>query len=223
MNAPSPKQPKAYKLQKQDFYGRDFLVTPAVLIPRPETEAIIDIVKSLAGQPILPGIKAPEPKIAENAKILDVGTGSGCIAITIKKELPLTRVTGVDIDRSALEIAEKNAKNLGADVHFYKSDLLSNITEIPDVLVANLPYVDKNWDWLDLEALSYEPAIALFANDHGLEPIKKLLNQAAKHKIEHIILEADPSEHQAIQDYLPDGYELAKTSGFILYIRRVSR
>lgn len=219
MNAPLP---KAYKDGHVDFYGRDFLVAPAVLIPRPETEAIIDVVKSLAGKPILPGVKAPVAVVPENVKILDVGTGSGCIAITIKKELPSAQVTGVDIERSALEIAEKNAKNLGADVIFLQSDLLDNTIKTPDILIANLPYVDKNWDWLDLGALSYEPSIALFANDHGLELIKKLINQAAEKKINHIVLEADPCQHRTIRDYLPDDYELAKTSGFILYIRRVS-
>ena len=220
MNAPLP---KAYKDGYADFCGRDFWVSPAVLIPRPETEAIIDVVKSLAGKPILPGVKAPKPKIAENAKILDVGTGSGCIAITIKKELPSAQVTGVDIDQSALEIAEKNAKKLGASVHFYQSNLLNNVTETPDILIANLPYVDKDWDWLDKDALAAEPAIALYANDHGLELIKKLLDQATNRKIGNIILEADPCQHQAIQDYLPDGYELIKTSGFILYIHQASR
>lgn len=220
MNAPLP---KAYKEGYADFYGRNFLVTPAVLIPRPETEAIIDIVKSLAGKPILPGVKAPTPTIAENAKILDVGTGSGCIAVTLKKELPSAQVTGVDIDRSALEIAEKNAKNHEAKVTFAKSDLLADVKETPDVLVANLPYVDKDWDWLDKAALSYEPAIALYADDHGLELIKRLIAQATERKIAHIILEADTYEHQTIQEVIPDGYELAKTSGFILYIRRMSR
>lgn len=211
----------AYNKGYQDFYGRDFIVTPDVLIPRPETEAIIDIVKSLAGKPILPGVKAPAPVIRENVKILDVGTGSGCIAITIKKELPLSQVTGVDVEESALKIAEKNAKNLNADVAFLKSDLLSSINDDYDIIVANLPYVDPEWDWLDREALSIEPAVALYAKDHGLELIKKLLDQATARKVKHLILEADPIEHKAIQDYLPDGYELTQTNGFILYIRRV--
>ena len=220
MNAPLP---KAYKDGHVDFYGRDFLITPAVLIPRPETETIIDIVKSLTGKPILPGVKAPVAVVPEDSKILDVGTGSGCIAISIKKELPLSKVTGVDIERSALEIAEKNARNLNTDVKFLQSDLLNNVTETPDILIANLPYVDKNWDWLNLDALSYEPSTALFADDHGLALIKKLIDQATGLKINHIILEADPCQHQTIRDYLPDGYELEKTNGFILYIRRVPR
>lgn len=213
MNAPLP---KAYKDGRIDFYGRDFFVSPDVLIPRPETESIIDIVKSLAGKPILPGVKAPAPKIAENAKILDVGTGSGCIAVTIKKELPLTKVTGVDINPSALKVAEKNAEKLGADIELKESNLLSDVESEYDIIIANLPYVDAGWDWLDKEALSYEPATALYAEDHGLKLIKELINQAKENTI-YLILEADPSQHEYIIEYAAkNGFLHSETRGFAL-------
>ncbi len=214
MNASSN---QAYNRGLQDFYGRDFLIAPSVLIPRPETEAIIDIVKSLAGKSILPGVKAREPKIAENAKILDVGTGSGCIAITIKKELPFTTVTGVDIDESTLEIAGKNAERLAADVKLIKSNLLKNIKEQYDIIIANLPYVDPEWDWLDKEALSIEPSIALYAEDHGLALIKELIDQAKLNPPKYLILEADPCQHEEITKYATkNGFQHAETRGFAL-------
>lgn len=208
---------QAYNRGFQDFYGRDFLVTKDVLIPRPETESIIDIVKSLAGKPILPGVKAPAPKIKETAKILDVGTGSGCIAITVKKELPEAIVTGVDIKKSALEIAEKNAKKLGANVDFRQSDLLENIGKDYNIIIANLPYVDPEWDWLDKEALSIEPSIALYAADHGLALIKKLIDQAKENPPEYLILEADPCQHEEIKNYATkNGFRYLETRGFAI-------
>ena len=213
MNAPLP---KAYKDGRIDFYGRDFFVSPDVLIPRPETESIIDIVKSLAGKPILPGVKAPAPKIAENVKILDVGTGSGCIAVTIKKELPLTKVTGVDINPSALKVAEKNAEKLGADIELKESNLLSDVESEYDIIIANLPYVDAGWDWLDKEALKKEPSLALYAEDHGLALIKRLITEI-KEKPEYLILEADPCQHKDIIDFAEkNGFQHAETRGFIL-------
>lgn len=199
-----------------NFYGRDFIVTPDVLMPRPETEQIIDKVKSLAGLPILPGVKPSTRMLNNNPKILDVGTGSGCIAIAIKKELPETEVTGVDISSSALKIAEKNAKNLHADIELRPSDLLENCNEKYDIIIANLPYVDPDWDWLDKESLSKEPDLALYAEDHGLALIKRLISEI-KHKPSYLILEADPCQHADIIDYAKKyGFQHTETRGFIL-------
>ena len=199
-----------------NFYGRDFIVTPDVLMPRPETEQIIDKVKSLAGLPILPRIKAPKRVLKKSPKIIDVGTGSGCIAITIKKEIPEAEVTGVDVEESALRIAEKNAKNLQAEVELKQSDLLNNCSEKYDIIIANLPYVDPDWDWLDKEALSKEPSTALYAEDHGLALIKKLIREI-QYKPEYLILEADPCQHDDIIDYAKKyGFQHAETRGFIL-------
>ncbi|MBR3229130.1 HemK family protein methyltransferase [Candidatus Saccharibacteria bacterium] len=204
-----------------DFYGRDFLVTKDTLIPRPETEQIIDTVLSLAGKPFLPGVKAPKPKLPPGFSLLDVGTGSGCIAITIKKELPLAKVTASDISEKALKVALENADNLKADITFIHSDLLQNTPKSYDVIVANLPYVDKTWDWLDLKALSAEPSLALFAKDHGLALIKSLIDQIADNPPKYFILEADPCQHTAIASYAKQKHlRITATRGFILTIQR---
>ena len=204
-----------------NFYGRNFLVTKDVLIPRPESEMIIDAVLNLAGKPYLPGVKPSENKLPEHPKILDVGTGSGCLAITLKLELPEAEVSALDISEKALKIATKNAENLGARVYpLIISDLLANVNftpdTIPDVVVANLPYVDRTWDWLKLD-LEKEPEIALFAEDSGLYLIKKLIRELKNAKIKYLILEADPCQHEAIKKYAPD-YHLKhiETRGFIL-------
>ena len=211
MNAPLP---KAYKNGYQDFYGRDFLVTPDVLIPRPETEQIIDAVLNLAGKPYLPGVSPSLRVLPENPVILDVGTGSGCIATTIKKELPEAKVYATDISEKALKIAQKNADKHSAPISLIISHLLNNVKFTPDIIVANLPYVDENWDWLDKEALSHEPSIALYTKDHGLKLIKELINTANS---KYLILEADPCQHQDIINYAAKkGLQHLETRGFIL-------
>lgn len=209
--------PKAYKLGHQNFYGRDFLVTPDVLIPRPETEQIIDAVFNLAGKPYLPGIKPGKNQLPENPLILDVGTGSGCIAITLKKELPNTQIYATDISKSALKVAQKNAQNHGVSIRFIISHLLDNVKFTPNVIIANLPYVDETWDWLDKEALSHEPKTALYAEDHGLKLIKELITQFVTRNIPYLILEADPCQHEQIIDFATKkGLQHLETRGFIL-------
>lgn len=177
-------EPLAYIIGSKDFYGRQFDVTPDVLIPRPETEALIEAAKRL-----------------KPAKILDVGTGSGCIAITLAKELPEAQITGVDISPRALEIAQKNAQKHHAKVVFRQSDLLKGLSEAEkyDLVVANLPYVDRNWPWLGSE-LAFEPETALYAEDGGLELIKELIRQAPAHLEPrgYLLLEADRSQHAKI-------------------------
>ena len=211
--------PKAYKDGLQDFYGRGFLVTPDVLIPRPETEMMVDAVLNLAGRAYLPGVKPSEAVLPANLKILDVGTGAGCVAITLKLELPEADVCACDISEKSLLIAKKNAKRLGAKVDFCCSDLMENIVGNFDVIVTNLPYVDKDWDWLDLEALGCEPELALFAEDGGLFLIKKLISQAAK-RCKNLVLEADPCQHDEIKKYtLTHGLEYIETRGFCLTFR----
>lgn len=208
---------QAYKTGHQDFYGRDFIVTPDVLIPRPETEQIIDSVLNLAGKAYLPGVKPAPKKLPEKPIMLDVGTGSGCIAITIKKELPEAEVYASDISEDAIKIARKNAQNHEAPISFIISHLLKNVNITPDVVVANLPYVDENWDWLDKDSLSFEPQIALYAKDRGLKLIKELIHEASSRQIPYIILEADPCQHSEIIDYAEKSdLKHVETRGFIL-------
>ena len=203
--------------RKVNFYGRDFMITPDALIPRPETEMMVDAVLNLAGKAYLPGVKPTRAKLPEDCVILDVGTGSGCVAISLALELTEARVVACDISEKALNVARKNAANLEAEVEFIKSDLMSKTSGDFDVVVANLPYVDANWEWLDKGALSEEPEIALYAEDGGLASIKKLVDQVAERKIKYLILEADPCQHERIINYAADyNYSLLETRGFIL-------
>ena len=212
--------PKAYLSGQQDFYGRNFFVSPAVLIPRPESEMLVDAVLNLAGKPFLKGVKSSPRKLPEHPRILDVGTGSGCLAITLKLELPEAEVSAVDVSEDALGIAKKNADFHRTSLHLLIiSDLLEKVNFTPDVIVANLPYVDKNWDWLDLDALSYEPALALFAEENGLYLIKKLLQESKTKKVPYLVLEADPSEHETIINYAKNlDYRLVEIRGFALVL-----
>lgn len=204
-------------LKTKDFYGHDFVVSPDVLIPRPETEQIIDEVLSLSGKPFLPGIKPTKRVLKEHPTVLDVGTGSGCIAITLSLLLNDTTIIACDISKPALDIAKQNAKRLKAKVNFIESDLLQNITITPDLIVANLPYVDKDWPWIDKEQLSKEPSVALYAKDHGLAIIKKLILEASARKVKYLILEADPCQHESILNFAKEnGFALSKAIGFIL-------
>ena len=176
-------EPLAYILGYREFYGRRFFVTPDVLIPRPETETIIDIAKEIK----------PD-------KILDVGTGSGCIAITLALELSTAQIDAIDISDDALRVAQKNAAHHGVDITFHKSDLLTNYKPEPGTLIiANLPYVDTNWNWLDHKTLDYEPKLALYAEQSGLALIYKLIDQIPKDC--SLMLEADPSQHEEIINY----------------------
>lgn len=190
-------EPLAYVLGEKEFYGRKFRVSPDVLIPRPETEGIVEMA--------LERINSFMLQNGQFVTVIDVGTGSGAIGVTIDLEAKKpVNVIGLDNSMEALRIAEQNCNKLGARVRLLESDLL----EVFDdkiasngglVLVANLPYVDKNWGWLSPE-LTYEPANALYAEDGGLKIIFDFLEQAkAKVATGFIILEADPCQHEKIR------------------------
>jgi release factor glutamine methyltransferase len=186
--------PVAYIIGHKEFYGRRFTVSPSVLIPRPESEQLIDMLKKL-----LP-TSAELPGIVQK-RFVDIGTGSGCLGITVKLEFPELDVALVDNSRHALTIAEKNAKLLGADVETYVSDLLTNYPYSPDIIVANLPYVDRSWE--QSPELANEPAEALYADDKGLAIIKRCLDQVASRAKPDtlLLLEADPRQLDAIAAY----------------------
>ena len=210
--------PQAYKDGFQDFYGRDFVVSPHVLIPRPETEMAVDAVLNLAGAQYLPGVKPATARISRGAKILDVGTGSGVIAVTLALELPEAEVSAVDLSENALAVARENAAKLGAEVKFWRSDLLDNVDGDFDVIVANLPYVDVKWGWLDKEALAAEPSLALYAPNDGLALIFKLIDQIAEKKCtKYVVLEADLCQHRRIRKYARSkNFEHIETRGLQL-------
>jgi release factor glutamine methyltransferase len=201
--------PIAYIIGHKEFYGRPFTVTPATLIPRPESEAIIDTLKDLFPNTMaLPG---------HTKRLVDVGTGSGCLGITAKLELPELDVTLTDISRHTLPIAEKNAAALHAEVRVIKSDLLKEYPLSPDVIIANLPYVDESWE-RSLET-AYEPSLALFAANNGRHLIEKLIDQTNERLGPDglLLLEADPSQHDALIAHARKSQlHLIRTNGYCL-------
>lgn len=157
------REPLAYILNEKYFYGRKFFVDDSVLIPRPESESFIDLLKR---------------HTQNSLSLLDIGTGSGCLAITAKLELPDIEVTATDISEKALEVAQRNAKEHSATVSFMKANLVPEGTPKYDVVLANLPYVPKNMK-LEKE-LEFEPKDALFAENDGLELIQNLIQLLPK-------------------------------------------
>lgn len=160
-------EPIQYILGEAEFYGLTFQVTPDVLIPRPETEHLVEAVLE---------------RVARDAslRICDVGTGSGCIAITLAHELPATQVTALDTSVTALEVAKGNAVRHGVDgrTRFFESDLLNAArSEKFDAIVSNPPYV-RDEEILEAQIRDYEPHDALFAGPTGLEVYRRLIPQA---------------------------------------------
>ncbi len=163
-------EPVQYVLGEANFYGRMFTVNPAVLIPRPETEELVRFVISF-----VKGLKLP------NCRVLDIGTGSGCIAVTLAKELPDAEVLATDVSNAALNVASTNAEKLGAKVVFEISDVLTDKLPAPvDVIVSNPPYI--TWDEMKSmpqNVVVYEPQAALFVDSN--EPLlfyKAIINRA---------------------------------------------
>ena len=200
--------PIAYILGYKEFYGRRFTVSPSVLIPRPESEDLISLFLELTAS-----------EIAEKV-LIDVGAGSGCLGITAKLERSNLSVILSDISKPALNIAEKNANALNADVHIQQQSLLNGQLRPVDYIFANLPYVDKNWDVSP--ELQYEPDIALFAEDEGLKLILQLISQVPRCLTSEglLFIEADPQQHNRIIDEaMKNGFVKERVLNYILVLR----
>lgn len=161
-------EPLNYIIGKREFYSNDFLVNHDVLIPRPETELIIDVAKKYIDKDV--------------KNIIDIGTGSGVIAITLKLIFPNINITASDISEDALKIAKRNAEIHKVKLDFVISDALQNIQNNFQMIVTNPPYVKSSFIEDDL-SLAYEPRRALDGGESGLEVIKKILKEA-KEKID---------------------------------------
>jgi release factor glutamine methyltransferase len=164
--------PMAYILGYKEFYSRIFKVNTNTLIPRPETELLVDTVLALA-KPM--------------AKVLDLGTGSGCIAISCKLEQQALSVTATDKYPEALAVAISNAADLGADIKFINCDWLDGITDIYDIIVSNPPYIANNDK--HLPALSFEPQHALTDFFDGMSAIRKIIEDSKAHLNGYLLIE----------------------------------
>jgi release factor glutamine methyltransferase len=216
--------PTQYITGHQEFWGMDLVVTPAVLIPRPETEHVIETVLDLASQEKAGGQECPP----HTARILDVGTGSGCIALALAKELPHAEIHASDISVPALEIARANAARLRYEsrIQFHQADLFQglDVTWL-DFIVSNPPYVgDSEEDQVQLEVRKFEPRRAVFAGATGTEIIARLIAQAhpALRPGGWLIMEISGTIADATKDLLR-GWDDVSISPDLQSIPRVAR
>ena len=160
-------EPIAYLLGSREFYGRTFRVSPAVLIPRPETELLVDVALE-------------KVRRGGTARILDLGTGSGCVAITLALETGC-EVTAVDVSPEALAVAEDNARHLGARVNFIASNWFERIDGRFDLIVGNPPYVAEGDAHLTQGDLRFEPPTALACGADGLSALRHIVEAAPRY------------------------------------------
>lgn len=188
----------AYILGRKEFYGLDFLVNPSVLVPRPETEILLET-----------ALEYIDARKKKDLSVLDLCTGSGALAVALKKERPVLKVTASDISGEALAIAAQNASRLlqtGSSVNFLQSDLFEKIPDAFDIIISNPPYIMS----CEIEKLQpevrMEPVIALDGGSDGLEIIKKIITQAQSHlRPEGILmLEADARQMKVLVSVLEE-------------------
>lgn len=205
LNRRAKHEPLSYIRGKSEFYGREFRVSSHTLEPRPETETMIDCLKKL------------HAKLPTGCKILDVGTGSGAIGITVALELKHTNVDLIDIDKQALKIARDNCRHYDLSLDCFESDLLDNTKKAYDVLLANLPYVPD--EHTINQAAMQEPAHAIFGGPDGLDLYRRLFEQATSglNSPTYILTESLPFQHEEmISIAKKHGYKLILNEDFIL-------
>ncbi|MEO5691268.1 MAG: peptide chain release factor N(5)-glutamine methyltransferase [Candidatus Saccharimonadales bacterium] len=206
--------PIAYLTNHKEFYNRSFYVDESVLIPRPESEMIIEVLKTLV-------------KPTVHKRLLDIGTGSGALGITAKLEMPELSVTISDISAAALQVARKNAHALGAKpIRYVQSDLLSHWLSHDnpqkfDVIIANLPYVNPVWE--QSPETVHEPSLALYAEDNGMKLIKICVQKASSitSVSGYLLLEADPEQHKDIVTTASaSGFQLLRIDDYIVTLQK---
>jgi release factor glutamine methyltransferase len=178
------REPVAYILGRRGFRRLDLAVDPRALIPRPETELLVEV-----------GLTLPR-----GARVLDVGTGSGAVALALKDERPDLLLTGSDSSEDALELARLNGNALGLEVAWLRADLLVGVPDEFDAILSNPPYVaDSERGSLAPEILRHEPATALFAGSDGLSAIRALLAQvAARGRVQNLALEIGAGQAETV-------------------------
>ena len=234
--------PAQYITGHQEFWGMDLIVTPAVLIPRPETEHLIETALEVLGTKFPSraagtgdGIAADGPAAAaarvggssRRLRIADVGTGSGCVALALAKELPHAEIQATDVSAAALEIARANAARLQLEhrIQFIQADLLGNLSPPFDLVVSNPPYVgESEEDQVQLEVRKFEPRTAVFAGHTGTEVIARLIPQAraALRPGGWLLLEVSGSIAQPVRRLL-DGWDSVQITADLQSLPRVAR
>lgn len=210
LNRRATHEPLAYVRGHTEFYGRNFLITPAVLEPRPESETMIELLIKLS--------KVNDTRLdwSNEVHLADVGSGSGALGITAKLELPNIVVDLIDIDEKALKVSKMNVDLFTISISTLRSDLLEKAIRNYDILLCNLPYVPDDHT-INTSAL-HEPKIAIFGGPDGLDVYRKLFNQVAKraYKPLYILTEALPPQHSALKQISESaGYDLSDTDDFI--------
>jgi release factor glutamine methyltransferase len=185
------REPVAYITGTKGFRRLDLAVDHRVLVPRPETEHLVEAALELP----------------EGARVVDVGTGSGAVALALKQERPDLRVIGTDASADALEVARHNGERLGLEVEWLQGDLLDPLTERVDAVVSNPPYI-RDSDPLPPEVADHEPALALFAGPDGLALIRRLLPAAAAHGAGFVALEVGQGQAAPV-------FALARDAGYV--------
>lgn len=193
-------EPVQYITGVQEFYGLEFEVNPSVLIPRPETELIVEEVTKLASHQL-------------SQLVIDVGTGSGCLAIAIARELPLARVIATDISGDALEVAKRNAEKLGVSerIEFVQTDLLEGIDSdlLPDFIISNPPYVAAHeLPNIQREVREWEPDVALTDFGDGLSFFRRLLTEAPSRLKDggYLLCEMGFTQSEQVESIAADGF-----------------
>ncbi len=205
--------PLAYLLGKIEFYGREFILNYSVLVPRPETETMIDLLKEVARK------TTSGDQLSKTRQILrigDIGTGCGAIGITAAMEVPNSQVTLSDIDTKALKLAKINVDKFTLNISIIKSDLLNSVKGAFDILLCNLPYVPDNFS-INLAA-TREPKHAIFGGPDGLDLYRRLFSQLARrpNKVLYILTEALPPQHNELAKIAnQNGYKLELSDDFI--------
>lgn len=202
--------PLAYIRGFQEFYGRRFKVTPHVLIPRPESESFIELVREFAG---------------EMPWIADIGTGSGCLAITAALELPEATVHAYDLDPDALNLARRNARSHHAHLRFYQSNLLSRLRKVSyDFILTNLPYVPK--DMITSPEITKEPGLALFSGSDGMDHYRVFWQQisALPTPPQYIMTESLTEQHDLMRTLASQArYKFIKSDILVQVFERYKR
>jgi release factor glutamine methyltransferase len=188
-------EPIAYITGVREFYGREFMVARGVLIPRPETEGVIECI--ITGELLSRGTDERERPV-----IVDVGTGSGCLAITLALEYPSARVIATDVSPEALDVARENARRLGAQgVEFVDTAYVPDGLSPLDLIVTNPPYVpERDRESLSPDVRDFEPARALFAGEDGLDVVREVVPRAAAALAPggHLVMEIGAGQAEAV-------------------------